>query len=319
MRKSVFHLLYGVTGLAVITLTLTLLGNPIGLGRRFVSAQTEKTAMPVPLPFSIFQSFTSPKAAGSGGSAMPEGVNLNNIAPGTADTVSQASYVGGQIALSSLVTAFGEGLSNVVASAPYPGQENVGGVTARCTDWFNVSRQALITYVDPHQINFRMPDELGQGPANCVYTNTLSGQSFTSTFELVPVAPAIFAANATGSGVPMGLAGRVRDNVNIRYDLLARLENCLVVPVPVDLEPATDKIYLGMIGTGFRFRSSPTAATVKVGGVDCLLTFVGQKPDEPSADLLQCILPPSLKGRGWVPIEWTVDGKPGNKMHILIK
>jgi uncharacterized protein (TIGR03437 family) len=319
MRKSAFHLLYGITALAVITLTLTLFGDPIGVGRRLASAQTEKMAMPVPLPFSIFQSFMSPKAAGPGGSSMPAGVNLNNIAPGTADTLSQASYVGGQIALSSLASAFGDGLANVVAGAPYPGQENVGGVTARCTDWFNVTRQALITYVDPHQINLRIPDELGLGPANCVYTNTLSGQSFTSTFELVPVAPAIFAANATGSGVPTGLAGRVRNNVNIRYDPLVRFENCSIFPVPVDLEPATDRIYLGMIGTGFRFRSSPTAATVKVGGVDCTLTQVGQKPDDPYVDLLQCILDPSLKGRGWVPIEWTVDGKPGNTMHILIK
>jgi uncharacterized protein (TIGR03437 family) len=320
MRKSVFQLLCGITVLAVITLSFTLSSDHFGLGKRLVFAQTDKME-PVgsPVPFTILQSFMSPKAVGRDGSGLPEGINLNNIAPGTAVTVSQASYFGGQIALSSLVAGFGEGVSNVVAAAASPGQTNLGGVTVKCTDWFGVEADSLITYVNPTQVNHKIPDNLGQGPAQCTYNNTLSGRSFTSNFELVPVAPGIYAANATGSGVPAGLAGRVRGNVNIRYDPLARLENCSIVPVPVDLDPSTDTIYLGMLGTGFRFRSSSTAATVKVGGVDCPLTFVGQKPDEPWADLLQCRLPRSLIGRGWIPIEWTVDGIPGNTMHILIK
>jgi uncharacterized protein (TIGR03437 family) len=320
MRKSIFQLLCGFAVLAVITLSFTISGNYFGRGMRFVSAQTDPIGLKgSSIPFTVLRSLMSPKAVGRNGSGLPEGINLSSIAPGTALTVSQASYFGDQIALSSHVTGFGEGLSNVVEGTAFPGRTSLGGVTVRCVDWFGVAGDALITYVDPSQVNFKIPDGLGLGPAQCTFTNTLSGGVSTSNFELVPVKPGIFAANATGSGVPLSTLGRIKQNGAVTYEPTYRVENCLIVPIAIDMGPATDRVYLGMVGTGFRYRSLQPPPTATVGGVSCPITFVGLDPNGNGNDLFQIELPHSLAGRGRVPVVLTVDGVAANEMRIDIR
>ena len=91
------------------------------------------------------------------------------------------------------------------------------------------------------------------------------------------------------------------------------------VPVPIDLGPATDQLFLILYGTGVRFRSALTAVSATIGGENSEVLYAG--PAEGFVGLDQCNLriPRSLAGRGAVNVNLAVDGKTANFVTIQIK
>jgi uncharacterized protein (TIGR03437 family) len=89
------------------------------------------------------------------------------------------------------------------------------------------------------------------------------------------------------------------------------------VPVPINLGPATDQVFLILYGTGLR---GATAATATIGGIVVpvagpvgLAEFVGLD----QANLGP--LPRTLIGRGQVDVVFSVDGKPANTVVVNIQ
>jgi uncharacterized protein (TIGR03437 family) len=90
------------------------------------------------------------------------------------------------------------------------------------------------------------------------------------------------------------------------------------VSVPIDLGPATDEVFLVLFGTGLRFRSALTAATLKISGVDAPVLFAGAQGDFAGLDQVNARLPRALAGRGEVDVALVIDGAPANIVRVNI-
>jgi len=91
------------------------------------------------------------------------------------------------------------------------------------------------------------------------------------------------------------------------------------VPVPIDLGPETEQVYLSLYGTGIRVLPSPEVATIQIGGIDAPVTYVGAQGYYIGLDQINVKLPRSLAGRGEVDVLLMVDGKPANPLKINIR
>jgi hypothetical protein len=91
------------------------------------------------------------------------------------------------------------------------------------------------------------------------------------------------------------------------------------IPLPIDLGPETDQVFLVLYGTGIRFRSSRSAVTVNIGGVNTEVLFAGASPDFVGVDQVNLRLPRSMIGRGEVNVTLTVDGKTANTVKVAVK
>jgi uncharacterized protein (TIGR03437 family) len=88
-----------------------------------------------------------------------------------------------------------------------------------------------------------------------------------------------------------------------------------LAPVPVDLGPATDQVYLSLYGTGFRSYSGQATATV--GGVNVPVAGAAPVGMYLGEDIVNIgPLPPSLAGRGAVDVVVSFDGKPANTVTV---
>jgi len=93
-----------------------------------------------------------------------------------------------------------------------------------------------------------------------------------------------------------------------------------LVPLPINLSPATDQVYLELYGTGIRGHSSaPNSVTVTAGGVSLSVAAAIAQPQYPGLDQIDVLLPPSLAGKGDVVIQVTVDGQAANPGHATIQ
>lgn len=90
------------------------------------------------------------------------------------------------------------------------------------------------------------------------------------------------------------------------------------VPVPIDLGPETDQVFLILYGGGFRFRSSLSATAVTIGGVNSEVLFAGDAPGYVGLDQCNVRLSRSLIGRGEVDVALIVEGKMANNVRIAI-
>ena len=134
-------------------------------------------------------------------------------------------------------------------------------------------------------------------------------------------APGLFAANASGSGVAAAVALRVTADGKQRYEPVAEFDPAQnrIVARPIDLGAETDRVFLVMFGTGWRGRTALFAFKVKIGGLDAPVSYAGAQSDFTGLDQLNAELPRSLKGKGEVPINFTVDGKAANVVTVSIK
>jgi uncharacterized protein (TIGR03437 family) len=170
-------------------------------------------------------------------------------------------------------------------------------------------RDAQLYYVSPGQINAQIPSDLALGSVNVtVFRGGV--QSNTVAITLDRVAPGLYTANASGSGVAAGFSLRVAANgtptVEYLFDPAKPLGSR--VPVPVDLGTQSDQVFLSLNGTGFRGATGQATATV--GG---LIVPVVSVTTEQELDVVHIgPMPRSLAGRGEVSIVVTFNDKPTN-------
>lgn len=241
--------------------------------------------------------------------------------PREAANVNAASYRGSALAAESIVSAFGSGLATAtmaVATVPLP--VTLAGASVKVRDSAGVERPAPLFFVSPTQINYLMPPGTMNGAATVTMTSG-DGAVSSGVVQIASVAPGLFAADASGSGLAAATALRVKADGSQSYEPVARFDAAQnkFVASPLDLGPETDQVFLLLFGTGIRFRSAPSAATAKLGGVDCQVAFAGAQGDFAGLDQVNVRLSRNLIGRGEVDVALTVDGQAANIIKIQLK
>ena len=241
-------------------------------------------------------------------------------------SVSAASYKE-SLAPGAITAAFasvGSALASRTESATgLPLPESLAGTTVSITSFFGFSpntRMARLYYVSPNQVNYYLPPETSEGPAE-IAIQTANGLTLRSSVLITRIAPALFSANSSGQGVAAAVALRVKPDDSSSYEPVAAFNpaQSRFEPVPVDLGPDTDRLFLALFGTGIRNRKSLSDVTAKVGGADAQVVYAGPQNQFDGLDQVNILLPHSLSGRGEVDVVLTVEGQAANIVRIDIR
>lgn len=242
------------------------------------------------------------------------------VAGETLATVSAASYNGEQ-AVESIAAAFGEGLANGTASATtLPLPTTLAGTTVKVKDAEGTERNAPLFFVSPNQINYMLPVGTSAGVAAIA---VLKGDSIVAagTLPVTTVAPGLFSANSSGQGVAAAVALRVRANGAQVIEPLNRFdqEAGRFVPVPIDLGPEGEQVFLILFGTGFRGSSGLEAVTATIGDEEAEVLFAGAVAGLAGLDQANVRLPRGLAGKGEVSVQFTVDNRSANPVTVSVR
>jgi len=238
-------------------------------------------------------------------------------------SVSAASFNAASIVSpESIATGFGQGWGSPTAAAvstPLP--TSLAGTGIELLDSRGTTFQVGLYGVYPLQINYLVPAGIAIGPAS---VTVISGAKAVASgmVEIASVAPGVFAANANGRGPAAAQALRVSADGSRRAELLIQYDNAQGkwLTKPLDLGPATDKIYLLLYGTGIRGRRGLSDVTLAIGGTTVPVTYAGPQNQYEGLDQINAgPLPRSLQGRGEVNVSLTVDGKAANGGTINIR
>jgi uncharacterized protein (TIGR03437 family) len=192
-----------------------------------------------------------------------------------------------------------------IASAYGPG---LAGTTVSVTDAAGVERAATVFYSSATQINFLVPDGTASGIATVAAAS--GGSATTGTVVVAAVAPGVFSADGTGSGLAAATLVRVHADGS-RSDEA-------VTATPIDLGVAAgDEVVLTLYATGIRGAAAPAAVTI--GGVSATVLYSGAQGTDPGLDQVNVVIPPALAGKGTVPIVLACGGATANAVSIAIR
>ena len=262
--------------------------------------------------------------AGNGSSSSGDYVYTTTAsltAPPSIINLSAASYDGSGLASEEIVAAFGSGMSidtQTASGTPLP--TTLAGTTVKVKDGGGTERLAPLFYVSPAQVNYLVPAGSVNGNGTVTISNT-GGSSFSVPVVINTVAPGLFSASNDGQGLAAAVVLRVRQDGSQSYESAYQYDSAQqkYISLPIDLGPATDKVYVLLFGTGFRFRSSLSAVTSIMGGTPAEVTFAGIQPDYIGLDQVTVLIPRSLAGRGNVDVAVTIDAKPTKTLTVNIK
>lgn len=236
-------------------------------------------------------------------------------------SVSAASFLGNELAPESITAAFGDKLATQTLGAnSVPLPTTLAGTTAKIRDSLGVERSAPLFFVAPTQINYLVPQGTANGPAAITVINS-DGTISTGSLSIASVAPGLFTANSSGQGLASAVLLRVKANGVQTYEPIAQFDATQnrFVPIPIDLGPATDQLFLILYGTGIRFRSSLTTTVATIGGALSNVLYAGPADGYFGLDQCNLLIPRSLAGRGDVNVTLNVDGKAANTVTVQIK
>ncbi|MCI0389223.1 MAG: PKD domain-containing protein [Acidobacteria bacterium] len=241
-------------------------------------------------------------------------------------SVSLASFNSASpLAPESQVATFGTRLAtNTQLATTIPRPTSLAGTTVRVSDSAGIERLAPLDLVSSGQVNHQMPSGTAVGMATVTVTSG-DGTVSIGRVQVAAVAPGLHSANFSGVGVANGELLRIRADGSQSSEPVAQFDPAQnrFVGRPIDLGPATDQVFLILYGTGFRFRSSLSAVSAKIGGEDAQVVHAGPSDATgsglifgPGLDEVRLRLPRSLIGRGEVNIELTVDGITANIVTV---
>jgi uncharacterized protein (TIGR03437 family) len=236
--------------------------------------------------------------------------------------VPAASYSdNASLAPDSLAAAFGSNLATTTTAATtLPLGTTLGGLSLSLRDSAGITRPASLLLVSPGQINFLVPREAAPGPA----TLTLQQNSVslaTASVQIAPLAPALFAANGSGQGLPAASVVRSSANGTLVQEPVARFDAATNRFLPLAITPSTptQPAVLVLAASGIRNRSSLAAVKVTIGTLSLPIQYAGPSPEFPGLDQINVALPASLAGLGLVELALSVDGREANPLQIQIR
>lgn len=287
-----------------------------GAGNIYVAGQTGSLDLPIanavqPSASGGLDAFIARIGAGSGGGAA--------VAP--VASVSAASYNGVELAKESIIAAFGEGLATevkIAATLPLP--TSLAGTKVKVKDSAGAERDAPLFFVAPTQVNYLIPPDTSIGPALVTITGG-DGKISSGTILVSPVSPGLFSANADGQGVAAATALRVKVGGAQVFEPIARFDagQSRFTPIPIDLGPDGEQVFLLLFGTGLRGNSGLQTVSVKIGGVDAETFYLGAQGSFVGLDQGNVRIPRGLAGRGEVDVVVSVGGRVANTVRVSIK
>ncbi|MBI1764093.1 MAG: hypothetical protein HYR56_21925 [Acidobacteria bacterium] len=236
--------------------------------------------------------------------------------------LSAASFAAnGALPAESIAALFGANLAGTTLSAnTLPLPTNLGGVVVRVKDAAGVERDAPLFFVSPAQVNFMVPASIGDGAAtiSVLRDGSTVGQG---TVSIAALAPGLFTANSNGQGVAAAVAFRLKADGSQSVEPLAQFNQTAgrFEPLPLDLGPETDQVFLIGFGTAFRNRAALSSVLTTIGGTNAEVLFAGAQGDLAGLDQTNIRIPRSLAGRGEVNVNLQVDGKNANTVTISLK
>lgn len=235
-----------------------------------------------------------------------------NVTAGT--PVIHSSFADGSFRLAPLSIAAAVG-HDLAVEAPEDGRPPLPQASPQVTvkDSKGVSRSADVLSATPGKVVYVIPENTAPGVATVTIGSQTGGALISS------VAPALFSADGTGSGVALATAWRVTSGgVQVPETVYKCAKTC--VPVPLNLGMPTDTLVVDFHGTGIRGRSSLANVIANVGGdfaqVDAATALPGGTA---GTDHVEVQIPHSLAGAGVVPVVLTVDGFTADVVTIGIQ
>jgi uncharacterized protein (TIGR03437 family) len=259
----------------------------------------------------IFRTPTAMTTVPGGLVIAPAGQSLSLTTNGV---VNAASIASGPVAPASWVSMYASNLSSQFQVSGTSLATILDGTTVQVTDGAGQRSNALLQFVAPNQINFLMPSLALPGSGR-VSVTTSKGTGFAD-ITIQNVAPGVFAANADGRGPAASTFLTVFSNNDTRSGFTFDVNRSPRVNTPIDI--SNGSTYLIFYGTGIRFHTTPV--TSLVGGVSVpVLAAVAQGQFQGLDQINVGPLPASLVGRGEIPVEFLVDGKPTNPVTVNIR
>jgi uncharacterized protein (TIGR03437 family) len=231
------------------------------------------------------------------------------------------------LASEAIVTSFGVDLatkSEAANKVPLP--TVLAGTRVYVRDAFGTERIAPLFFVSPNQVNYQVPAGSVPGIATVTILDS-EGRASVGFANLNFVSPGLFTANANGSGPPTGAVYRLRADGTSSIEPLSQPQGSSNVAIPIDVSNPNEQVYLVLFGSGFRYRSALSAATVTfsplVSGaftpVNGSVSFVGKQGALVGLDQLNVRAPSTLAGRGEVNLGFNVDGRQANAVRVNFK
>ncbi len=234
---------------------------------------------------------------------------------------SAASFKPHALAGESIASIFGTDMAattQTASSIPLP--TTLANTSVRIKDSAGVERPAPLFFVSPTQINFLIPSGVSNGAS--VFTVVKSDATTPSgVAQITAVAPAMFAANANGQGIAAGVVLRVKANGARSFEPIAQFDQAQnkFIAIPLDFGSQNDELFLVLFGTGIRFLSNQSAASIKIGGLDLPVIYAGQQGEFAGLDQVNVKLTRELIARGEINVELKVDGQTANTVSINVK
>lgn len=219
------------------------------------------------------------------------------------NAVDSASYVA-VVSPTGIATLFGSNLASTTASTSGSSlPTTLGGVNV------NVDGIAAgLSYVSPTQINLVIPSSVPASSSQLLFSYNNGTLAASGAALVQSVAPGIFTANGSGSGLAAGDWQR--------YSSSGTLEDSESLSVPINFGVSTDQVYLILFGTGIRNVSSTSQVTVTVNGVAGTVTYAGAQGSYEGLDQVNVLLPHSLAGSGTVNVVLTAAGVAANTVTV---
>jgi uncharacterized protein (TIGR03437 family) len=187
-----------------------------------------------------------------------------------------ASFESGVVARGSLVTIQGTDLANSTRSFPTP-VTNADGVQVTAA-----GLAALINYISPTQINFRIPSEVQPADLVEVVVNN-NGKISRGRVRVLNASPGIFTTTDDGNGQARVQCGRVNADGSITFS-----------SPPCAVGTEANPNIIRVFGTGW---ANAESVTLKVGDVNLMLNFSGPLSGALGIDIIDAKLTPALANR----------------------
>jgi uncharacterized protein (TIGR03437 family) len=252
--------------------------------------------------------------------------NVAGSAPGIstgqrAVTVSAASYGSNRVAVApnSIAALFAPNLASSNRQAnTLPLPTELAGISVYIKDSNGTQHISPLFFVGQGQITYLVPQNAALGFAQ-VTVKKPDGTTSSETIEIVSYAPGIFTANSSGTGTAAALAYRVRNGLG-NYEPVSRIEsNGSISPVPIDLSPQSDQVYLLLYGTGIRGHGDLTQVRLQAGGRILPVQAAEAQASFAGLDQVNVLLPRSLIGLGNIKLQLFVKEKRSQEIEIFIK
>jgi uncharacterized protein (TIGR03437 family) len=232
--------------------------------------------------------------------------------------LSSASFESIPLAPDALVTAFSSSIKRTAVAGLGRAEDTLDGTAVEIIDSLGQKRRARALSVSPGQIDFLVPSDVRPGPG--VLNVVIDDSVLASEAVLVdPIAPALFSAAANGLGYPVGEAIRLGPAGEPAPLAKFDSESASWAPSPVSLRPG-DSVYLTLLATGVRHRSSLGSVSAIIGGKAVPAILASAHPELPGVDWVTVgPLPASLAGAGLTKLSLRADGKSSQELSIVVE